>query len=404
MVTESLYEAGFRYRQNKLWKKLWDNQLFAVEMSDGTIGYVSIMGKNGEYCALSVYLGEQGFNGLRELASLDPLSFRSHFEQQEAFLCQDCLSMSLENKADLMEDDLKEVRRYANEHGLRFAGKNSFPNFLKHERNKLPWKLRTEDDNSYLCQALTAASDLSETLESDPSVIGMLPEVDLISAEISLLTLKDGKYILNGKVPLPEKKGEVYPVPKVINEISLRKVRSLKKTGTLECELILYPEPVQESYEEAPYFPHLLFAADSKTGFIIPPMAVDNFLENPDKIMNHFLDALIEYSFGPAGFFVRDDRTYAFLKGLADKLGIKISVDQNLSALEEAEQNLLMEMENGSEQNMDEIVSFIGGILQMDDKDLHLIPEELKIQIKQVIDYGILPAEIEKAIKNKLNI
>ena len=49
MTRDDLYQAAFEYKRTKLWKKLWDNDIFALRLSDGRIGYINVMGRLGEY-------------------------------------------------------------------------------------------------------------------------------------------------------------------------------------------------------------------------------------------------------------------------------------------------------------------------------------------------------------------
>ena len=39
MATERMYELAFQYKGIKLWQQLYDDELFAVRLSDGAIGY-----------------------------------------------------------------------------------------------------------------------------------------------------------------------------------------------------------------------------------------------------------------------------------------------------------------------------------------------------------------------------
>ena len=70
MISDKLYELAFAYKKTKLWKILWESELFAVKFSDGRIGYISIMGNLGEYCALGLYIGEEGLNSGAELPAM----------------------------------------------------------------------------------------------------------------------------------------------------------------------------------------------------------------------------------------------------------------------------------------------------------------------------------------------
>ena len=38
-IPDSLYDLAFQYKETRLWKKLWDSELFAVKLDDGSIGY-----------------------------------------------------------------------------------------------------------------------------------------------------------------------------------------------------------------------------------------------------------------------------------------------------------------------------------------------------------------------------
>ena len=50
--TEKMYELAFQYKSTKLWQQLYDDELFAVQLEDGEIGYCSIMGELGDHIAL----------------------------------------------------------------------------------------------------------------------------------------------------------------------------------------------------------------------------------------------------------------------------------------------------------------------------------------------------------------
>ena len=47
MPTETLYDIALQYKKTKLWKQLCDTELFALKLSNGEIGYCSVMGRAG---------------------------------------------------------------------------------------------------------------------------------------------------------------------------------------------------------------------------------------------------------------------------------------------------------------------------------------------------------------------
>jgi hypothetical protein len=137
-----MYELAFQYKQTKLWKRLFDSDLFAVKLSDGEIGYCCVMGFLGEHIALALYVGDEGFQSYRELAFRDAPDFsepdfNSLFEASWA-LRQVCLQCSFENKDDLEEWDAEEVRKYAKAHKIHLRGAHSYPNFVKYARYRMP--------------------------------------------------------------------------------------------------------------------------------------------------------------------------------------------------------------------------------------------------------------------------
>ena len=48
ILTDSMLDAAFRFRETEAWKTLDDSNVFAVRLSDGQTVYCSIMGNGGE--------------------------------------------------------------------------------------------------------------------------------------------------------------------------------------------------------------------------------------------------------------------------------------------------------------------------------------------------------------------
>ena len=59
MATEKMYDLAFQYKGTKLWQQFYDDELFAVKLSDGEIGYCCVMGMLGQHNALALYVGEK---------------------------------------------------------------------------------------------------------------------------------------------------------------------------------------------------------------------------------------------------------------------------------------------------------------------------------------------------------
>ena len=70
ITRDQLYDAAFKYKKTGIWKKLWDNEIFAVRLNNGETGYISTMGKDSGLNALGVFIGDEGFNSYRIIEEL----------------------------------------------------------------------------------------------------------------------------------------------------------------------------------------------------------------------------------------------------------------------------------------------------------------------------------------------
>lgn len=49
ILTDSMLDAAFRFRETEAWKMLDDSNIFAVRLSNGQNVYCTIMGNGGEH-------------------------------------------------------------------------------------------------------------------------------------------------------------------------------------------------------------------------------------------------------------------------------------------------------------------------------------------------------------------
>ena len=124
MYPDQLYQLAFAFRKTKLWKALYESELFAVALPDGEIGYCSVMGFGGEHLALALYVGNKGLDSFRLLqkaGEMHPL------KAYESMLSQDCLQCSFEGKDTLSPQELSAVRDYTSRNRISIRGANAFP-------------------------------------------------------------------------------------------------------------------------------------------------------------------------------------------------------------------------------------------------------------------------------------
>lgn len=399
MISDKLYALAFSYKKTKLWNILWDMDVFAVKLSDGRIGYISIMGAAGAHCALGLYIGEDGFNSFRMMAKADRFEM-SHFQFQEYMLQQNCLQCAFGSRDELSEEEREEAKKYARLHGIRISGKNAYPQFVKYQANRYPWHLQTDQEQEDLCEALAAAIEMARLLEGKmPGELG-LERINDDTEEIPMLERQNGVYVLK-KTKLPEDKPLKWPAPMACNDIRVAKLKKEKKVGVWECEIVRFPNPVQSDSEEVPYFPVILLAVEASANYILPISPVTHYEEDPEELLNLFMDAFLMENICPMEIKVRDERTYSFAKAFCDRLKITITMNEELPVLDEAEHDFLEHFGRDEETENEDIISIVNAILELDDEQFHQLPAEMAEQIKNLAQQGILPHDMEKKLNQR---
>lgn len=394
MTSDKLYGLAFEYKKTKLWKILGDMEIFAVKLSGDRIGYISIMGKAGGYCALGLFIGEDGFNSFRTIAKTDPgiLQLR---EYQEHILQQVCLQCAFEGKEQLSEEEREEAKVYARSHGIRISGKNAYPHFMKYQPNCCPWHLQTEQEVEDLCEALSAAIEVAGLLEEKTTDALGLQAAEEGTREVLMLERQKQSWEL-GKTLLPEEKPKEVPSPRISNEIAAARLRKLKKTGMWECEIVHFPQPVQNSPEEIPVFPALLLAVESSTGYMLQVPPVENYEKDPEELLNLFVEALLKEEIRPIKIKARDERTYFFVKDLCDKLKAAVSIEEELPSLDEVEDDFMQHFGMDSrEDTMAGLNHMLDEVLALDESQFSELPVEAAEFFKDVKEQGVLPEDIQ---------
>ena len=368
-----MYELAFQYKKTKLWKKLYDSQVFAVRLPDGEMGYCSVMGMLGEHLALAVYIGDRGYQSYRKIAfsGMEPMDPEDAAGYPEWLMAQDCLQCTFESREFMREEDLEEVRRYAKAHKLTLRGPNAFPQFSKFVPNRYPWTFETELDENRICEALEAAIFLSEALKNrTPYALGLY-EVEEDTETVPLLERSGDTFRLD-TTPLPPEDEIPCPAPDPVEPEMAERVRALKKKGILECGIVRIPEPVQSSPDSPPWFPLLLLCVNSRSGMATPVPPANHFEERPTTLRNNFLEMLLETKSCPKAVKVADQETRALLEDFCTQCGVLLSVSANLPGFQSARDILLDNVMNRGDDEDDE-----------DDLDDELDEED---QIAQILD------------------
>jgi len=396
MDQEKLYELAFAYRETKLWKKLYDTELFAVVLPGGEIGYCCVMGHLGEHLALSLYVGEEGLNSLRMLRDQGD-GVRN---VQEFLLAQNCLQCAFGNKDDLSPEELSSVRAYAAKHKLSFRGKNAFPQFMKYRAAHIPWPISEEADMEMLGAALRGALAVSTALAERGSKMERgFQDALFEDRPVPLLTPSQDGFTWSMHA-LPPYSPPTYPQPVIEDELLLMRLKKCKKrAGVWMCDVVMYPNPVIMEESAAPLFPYVLLTADRDTGVVISIEPVMDYRDGADELLRGLAGQMLEHGV-PRQLEVMDERTYDLVKSIAAALRIKLEFLPNHPELEELESDFLERLENGVDEGAEEeLMDIFEQFMEMDDEDLLAMPQGLWNELCILERKGLLPEEVARRVR-----
>ncbi|MDR0930107.1 MAG: hypothetical protein LBM74_10425 [Oscillospiraceae bacterium] len=405
MISDALYDLAFQFSQTKLWKKLYDSQLFAVRHADGSIGYCCVMGMMSEYMALAVYPGEEGLDTYRKLG-LDRSKMRA-LDAHENALAQHCAMVAFENKGDLRPREKKEVSAYCAARGLTPRGRRAYPQFQQCRPHCLPWYLDDPDDQAHLAEALEAAIEVDRRLATaTPEALGFT-EGPPFDRTIPLLEKIDGAYRW-GEMALPEPLPVAYPSPDVADDLSAAKLAKItKRGGEWVCDVFMHMEPILREGSEslrggepkdAPFFPYLLLVLDSQTGMIL---SVETS-KGPEEYAQDFAQVVIQLAVmggKPARILVSNERAYALFARLAERMGAKLVMKPHIPLLEEIEMSFLERFSQEASETDDDKEQMLE--ILSDPKTLSEMPDALLIQLAQMAEMGGLPDGIVRLLQRE---
>lgn len=399
MYLERLYSLAFAVRKTKLWKALYDDELFAVSLSNGKIGYCSVMGALGEHLALALYVGNRGLDSYRLFQGANHMEMNA-LKTQEFMLSQVCLQCSFESKEELSPGELDAVRKYAAEHQIALRGANAFPQFMSYQAAHYPWPVSGGTDEKLLCEILEAALEVSARLkEEQKSALGF-SEGPAYDRSIPLLTPAGEKFQWSLH-PLPPKQPVSYPTPSLRDELLMMRLKKTRRSSsTWACDVVMTPEPFAPEDGSAPVFPYMLLAANCETGLILPTDIVTNYKDEADALVWAVGNRMLEEGI-PKRICVIDDRTYALLKNIATTLKIKIERQQENNLLDTLEEDLLDCCDGqDTDGNDDSADGFFEMFMSLDDDTLLSMPDELWHQLQALERQGLLADDIAMRVRS----
>ncbi|MBQ9633252.1 MAG: hypothetical protein IJV04_10145, partial [Lachnospiraceae bacterium] len=392
-ASDSLFDLAFRYKKSKFWKKLSDDEIFALRLKDGSTGYVCVMGQAGEHCSVALFPDDAALDLLRRYVLSQPIG---RVVREDGLYQMDNIQLIFDNKEFLNEKELLAVRAYAERNDLRLAGKNAFPHIVRYRPERVPWSVDGPADEDRLAEAIRACLDLSENLgKKRPREAGftyITPESDTLPLVTYDETTR--RYRISGTAGLKPLAPVTYPGSGDFDRILAANVKKHRRKCTLQCKVVLITEPVVSEDDPVPFFPKALFTFNESERMAILPDATKDYEEHPEKQINQLLKQLDLNKVRPARIKAADERTYALLKEAAEALGAKLTMEEQLPELEDLIGGLVGfggDDETSLEDEYAMMLEMLEEIPHMPDHMIATMPGDLREIIRDMIEAGLVP-------------
>lgn len=327
-LLKELYTAADEFRKIEPWTWMYDSDLFGVlNPETNEIGYCTVLGALGEVFAFVIYLGSEGLATYRKMQSA-----KDEKDYLDAAYEQKCLVASFEDRNSLKQEELRAIKRL----GLKFRGRNAWPQFLSYLPGYAPYEL-SNGEARYLLSALQQAIHVALRFKNDEMVLdppknGQL----LVRSPVTQGNSTEWKDVW--MKPPANKKEEVQLLP--VDELLIQRInKTLKKTKhTWEFDSFYVPAVVKE--EPRPFFPRMFLFADHSAGIIVhqwvspPETAISTFQEN-------LLRFFEENKVSPKRVLVGERKHLTMLEPVCLKLGIDLKVVNSLDVIDDFKDAML---------------------------------------------------------------
>jgi hypothetical protein len=326
-----LYEAAIRVKELAPWQWMKESDTFGVQSPEtGALGFISVMGMLGEHYAVALYLGGQALYRFWDLENTGPLTD----PQQLLEIPQ--LQASFEDREQLDTRDRATVKDL----GLKFRGRQSWPQFRSYRPGYFPWYLEAAEAR-FLAVALEQVCDVAPRFKADPSLFSTPDDeyhfVRVPRKEGDALVWEDKVR----HVPFEEK---VYlDIP--MDTTALNYLRTLLASKRqVEIDFFMLRARIQENRNERPVMPYALLCVDAQSGMVLDVELLDPrpSLEAMWAVLPaQVVQQLAKLHLRPAAVRVRSDMLHQMLTPVADAIGFKLIKRSHLRMLDPAKASLL---------------------------------------------------------------
>lgn len=343
-----LFEAADKVKKLKPWKWMKETNIFGVQNPEnGELGFVSVMGMAGEHFAVALYQGIEALNKFWMFnfygEHMDPLALL-HTRQ---------LQVSFENRKMFDERDHKLIKSL----GLKFRGRKQWIQFREYAPSTMPWYLNAEQAR-FLTHALNQLLDVAPRFRDDPDLfISEEDDGDAHRTSSSIANYffrvaeeKDGELVWHDEfreVNLQEDKHQHIDIK--MDMALLEEVKQMPQGNrVVELDPFILREPIQESPDVRPVFPHAVMMADAQNGTILG-MELMTPLPTMESMYGELafttLGIIAKMETRPKTIKIRGEFIRKLIADMAKEIEVDLLQVENLPAVDKAKKAFAMQFD-----------------------------------------------------------
>ena len=412
MYTDSLMEKGFRYRDDKLWKKLGAEQVFAITFDDGEIGYLQVLGNVGEFNGFNLFIGKEGVHTMYLVPGMLPDTaddYIGFLQEMELKREQNRISLDLVTAAELDPAIKKAESAYAKAHQITMRRNPAFFEATHYVPRHTPMA-PTGKAAAYLEEALEATHALAEMLAN--KTLKVKDVVRAIPGKPMLHLKREGEQWIPGSIIAFENEEPAYPTVSFSNQVLAAKIKSdlaarkrparLTKKGVLQCMLYIMPTAVADAEGDGGYFPFVFLALKKQTMKFLKPSK--SAKEVDEAFIEAFAENLVKAKEIPFKIEAFGKRTYCALEDFCQKTGIELAL---LEDEDEDEAGALIDAADGFEARAQgvqgnpydeeaQIRAAMEQVALLSDKELLRFGDDQRAMLEMIAVSGMMPKSLKQ--------
>ena len=323
---KKLYDLMAQVKSLAPWDWMEESDIFGIRMPEtAELGFISVMGMLGEHFAIAVYQGAKGLGGFWQMHSQGPKLSREFVLQVPQ------LQASFEDR-DLIAKEDRDVMKQLE---LKYRGANAWPQFRSYRPGCFPWHIEKDEAKALIC-ALEQLLQVAPRFQENPNLFTPT------TTNYDYLVRVNNNGNWEDSVQHIEFREEKI-IDLLMNEEDLEHLRTLMPGRlTLEIELYMMDEPVQEKTKERPFFPFMLMLADHESGMILGidmltplPSLEEMWSEVPAIVVEKLANDL-----APREIHVKDNMLFLLLQPVAQEVGFNIKKQPRLKQIDRAKREL----------------------------------------------------------------